>query len=46
MYVAVKGGEDAIRNAHALLARRRRGDPGVPEIGSWPPSPSSRRGAT
>ncbi|MFG1416596.1 carbon-phosphorus lyase complex subunit PhnI [Xanthobacter sp. V0B-10] len=33
MYVAVKGGEDAIRNAHALLARRRRGDPGVPEIG-------------
>ncbi len=33
MYVAVKGGEDAIRNAHALLARRRRGDPDVPEIG-------------
>ncbi|MFG1391916.1 carbon-phosphorus lyase complex subunit PhnI [Xanthobacter agilis] len=33
MYVAVKGGEDAIRNAHALLARRRRGDRGVPEIG-------------
>ncbi|MFG1401298.1 carbon-phosphorus lyase complex subunit PhnI [Xanthobacter sediminis] len=33
MYVAVKGGEEAIRNAHALLARRRRGDPGVPEIG-------------
>ena len=33
MYVAVKGGEAAIRNAHALLARRRRGDEGVPEIG-------------
>ncbi|MFG1478248.1 carbon-phosphorus lyase complex subunit PhnI [Xanthobacter sp. V4C-4] len=33
MYVAVKGGEDAIRNAHALLARRRRGDPAVPEVG-------------
>lgn len=33
MYVAVKGGEDAIRNAHDLLARRRRGDPAVPEIG-------------
>ncbi len=33
MYVAVKGGEDAIRNAHDLLARTRRGDPGVPEIG-------------
>jgi len=33
MYVAVKGGEDAIRNAHDLLARRRRGDPEVPEIG-------------
>lgn len=33
MYVAVKGGEAAIRNAHDLLAKRRRGDPGVPEIG-------------
>ncbi|WP_454914707.1 carbon-phosphorus lyase complex subunit PhnI [Xanthobacter sediminis] len=33
MYVAVKGGEEAIRNAHALLARKRRGDPAVPEIG-------------
>ncbi|MFS8035664.1 carbon-phosphorus lyase complex subunit PhnI [Xanthobacter sp. AM11] len=33
MYVAVKGGEQAIRNAHDLLARRRRGDPTVPEIG-------------
>jgi len=33
MYVAVKGGETAIRNAHALMARRRRGDPAVPEIG-------------
>ncbi|TCT02586.1 carbon-phosphorus lyase complex subunit PhnI [Aquabacter spiritensis] len=33
MYVAVKGGETAIRNAHALLAEARRGDPAVPEIG-------------
>ncbi len=33
MYVAVKGGEDAIASAHALLAARRRGDPAVPEIG-------------
>lgn len=33
MYVAVKGGERAIRNAHALLAQVRRGDPEVPEIG-------------
>ncbi|MFG1241137.1 carbon-phosphorus lyase complex subunit PhnI [Xanthobacter sp. DSM 14520] len=33
MYVAVKGGEAAIRNAHALLAQRRRGDASVPEIG-------------
>ncbi|MBA4788506.1 MAG: carbon-phosphorus lyase complex subunit PhnI [Rhizobiales bacterium] len=33
MYVAVKGGERAIRNAHALLAETRRGDPEVPEIG-------------
>jgi alpha-D-ribose 1-methylphosphonate 5-triphosphate synthase subunit PhnI len=32
MYVAVKGGERAIENAHALLARARRGDPCVPEI--------------
>ena len=32
MYVAVKGGEKAIRNAHALLADRRRGDKGAPEI--------------
>ena len=32
MYVAVKGGERAIENAHALLARARRGDPSVPEI--------------
>jgi alpha-D-ribose 1-methylphosphonate 5-triphosphate synthase subunit PhnI len=33
MYVAVKGGERAIANAHALLAEKRRGDTGVPEIG-------------
>jgi alpha-D-ribose 1-methylphosphonate 5-triphosphate synthase subunit PhnI len=32
MYVAVKGGETAIRNAHALLAEERRGDPEVPEL--------------
>jgi alpha-D-ribose 1-methylphosphonate 5-triphosphate synthase subunit PhnI len=32
MYVAVKGGERAIRNAHALLAKRRRGDPDTPEL--------------
>ncbi len=33
MYVAVKGGEKAIENAHALLAEERRGDESVPEIG-------------
>lgn len=33
MYVAVKGGEKAIRNAHRLLAEKRRGDAGVPELG-------------
>ena len=32
MYVAVKGGEQAIDNAHRLLARDRRGDPAVPEL--------------
>lgn len=32
MYVAVKGGERAIRNAHQRLAERRRGDPEVPEL--------------
>lgn len=32
MYVAVKGGEKAIAEAHRLLARERRGDPSVPEI--------------
>ena len=32
MYVAVKGGEAAISNAHALLADRRRGDRGVPAL--------------
>jgi alpha-D-ribose 1-methylphosphonate 5-triphosphate synthase subunit PhnI len=32
MYVATKGGEQAIANAHALLAEDRRGDPAVPEI--------------
>ncbi|MCL1824921.1 MAG: carbon-phosphorus lyase complex subunit PhnI [Betaproteobacteria bacterium] len=33
MYVAVKGGEKAIRNAHRLLAEKRRGDTSVPEVG-------------
>ena len=32
MYVAVKGGERAIDNAHRLLAQERRGDPSVPEL--------------
>ena len=32
MYVAVKGGEKAIAEAHRLLARERRGDPSVHEI--------------
>jgi alpha-D-ribose 1-methylphosphonate 5-triphosphate synthase subunit PhnI len=31
-YVAVKGGERAIDNAHAWLAEDRRGDPAVPEV--------------
>lgn len=33
-YVAVKGGERAIDNAHAWLAEERRGDPAVPELGA------------
>lgn len=32
MYVAVKGGEQAIANAHRLLADRRRGDRAVPAL--------------
>ncbi len=32
-YVAVKGGERAIRNAHAWLAEERRGDPAIPDLG-------------
>lgn len=31
-YVAVKGGEQAIQNAEALLQARRRGDPNTPEL--------------
>jgi len=31
-YVAVKGGEQAIQNAEALLQAKRRGDPNVPEL--------------
>ena len=33
MYSTVKGGEAAIAAAEALLRRRRRGDPAIPEIG-------------
>ena len=32
-YVAVKGGERAIGNAHAWLAEERRGDPATPDLG-------------
>ncbi|HCK20135.1 MAG TPA: carbon-phosphorus lyase complex subunit PhnI, partial [Thalassospira sp.] len=32
MYVAVKGGERAINNAHKLLAEQRRGDKTIAEI--------------
>src|SRR6201991_1519899 len=32
MYVAVKGGERAIENAHRLLAHERRGDRATPEV--------------
>jgi len=32
VYVAVKGGEKAIANAHRLLAHERRGNPEVPEL--------------
>ena len=32
MYVAVKGGERAIENAHAWLAEERRGDTAVAEL--------------
>ncbi len=32
MYVAVKGGEQAIEAAHRLLAEDRRGDPKVPAV--------------
>jgi alpha-D-ribose 1-methylphosphonate 5-triphosphate synthase subunit PhnI len=32
MYVAVKGGERAIENAHRLLAHERRGDRDIPEL--------------
>jgi alpha-D-ribose 1-methylphosphonate 5-triphosphate synthase subunit PhnI len=33
MYVAVKGGEQAIEAAHRWLAEERRGDPATPELG-------------
>ena len=32
MYVAVKGGEKAIDHAHDLLAKKRRGNPSIPEL--------------
>ena len=32
MYVAVKGGEKAINNAHELLAEKRRGDIDIDEL--------------
>jgi alpha-D-ribose 1-methylphosphonate 5-triphosphate synthase subunit PhnI len=32
VYVAVKGGEEAIEASHRLLASQRRGDPQVPEL--------------
>ncbi len=32
MYVAVKGGEQAILNSHKLIAEERRGDTAVPEL--------------
>jgi alpha-D-ribose 1-methylphosphonate 5-triphosphate synthase subunit PhnI len=32
MYVATKGGEQAIEAAHAWLAKERRGDPALPEL--------------
>ena len=32
MYVAVKGGESAIRNSQQLLAEERRGDRNVEEL--------------
>ena len=32
MYVAVKGGERAIQNAHAWLAEERRGDKTIAEL--------------
>ena len=31
-YVAVKGGEQAIQNAEALLQSQRRGNPAIPEL--------------
>ncbi len=34
MYVAVKGGEKAIRNAHKLMAKKRRGSKSVPALGT------------
>lgn len=33
MYVAVKGGEKAIDNAHRLMAEERRGEPATPDLG-------------
>lgn len=46
MYVAAKGGERAIRNARALLASARRGDPRVPESRSASITTSALRGSS
>ncbi len=46
MYVAVKGGERAIANAHALLADERRGDRAIPEISPSKSTSSSRSPST
>ena len=41
-YVAVKGGERAIDNAHAWLAEDRRGDPAVPALSARPDRAATR----
>ncbi len=43
MYVAVKGGEGAIDDAHRLLAEERRGDPASPELSLLPDRRAARR---
>ncbi len=46
MYVAVKGGERAIENAHRLLAHERRGDRDAARTVAGRRSPSSSRSAS